>query len=147
MVVSVTAKVNIGGALGKFDASSRRVRGAIVIALEESGTIVAAEAQRSILDGPKTGRVYQKYNPRRVHQASAPGQPPASDLGWLASNIVIDRASVGFGRIVVASLASYSRALEFGTKHIRPRSFMRRALARTRTAVQRAFIIALRRQL
>lgn len=147
MVVRVSAQVNIGGALAKFDSSSRRVRAAVVVALEESGRIVQAEAQRSILDGPKSGRVYQKYNPRRSHQASAPGQPPANDLGWLASNIVVDRADILFGRIIIASLAAYSKALEYGTKHIKPRSFMRRALGRTRAAVQRAFVLAMRRQL
>ena len=50
-------------------------------------TINRGEAIKSIMQGPKTGRIYEKYNPRRTHRASAPGQAPASDTGNLVSQI------------------------------------------------------------
>lgn len=45
------------------------------------------QAVRGVQRGPASGRVYQKYNPRRTHQASAPGEYPMSDTGRLASSI------------------------------------------------------------
>lgn len=145
-MIRVSARVNVNGVAGAFERRARGARGATMVALEEAGTIVQAEAQRLILDGPKTGKVYQKYSPRRQHQASAPGQPPANDLGFLAANIVLDRVLVPSGRIIIASLAPYSRGLEFGTRFMRQRSFMRRAIANTRGAVITAFVVAYRRQ-
>lgn len=44
-------------------------------------------AVRGIQRGPASGRIYVKYNPRRVHQASAPGEYPMSDTGRLASSV------------------------------------------------------------
>lgn len=128
-----------------FEARALRSPAAAAVALEEAAQIVAAEAQRSVIDGPKTGRVYQKYVPRRTHQASAPGEPPANDTGNLAANIVIDRAEISSGRIRIASLAGYSRVLELGGRFIAPRPFLRRALMVSRRAVARAFALAYRR--
>ena len=51
------------------------------------GQLIRAEAVKSIQSGAKSGIVYQKYNPRRQHRASAPGQAPASDTGNLVSKI------------------------------------------------------------
>lgn len=146
-MIRVSARVTGADELDRaFMARSRRASGAIQLALEEGATIVQAEAQRLVSDGPKTGRIYRKYNPRRDHQASAPGQAPATDLGHLISNIVIDRADVVRGRIVIASLAKYSAPLEFGSSRIAPRPFMRPALNSSRLAVKVAVIRALNRQ-
>ena len=51
--------------------------------------LIRGEAIKSIQSGPKSGRIYEKYNPRRTHRASAPGQAPASDTGNLVRNIVV----------------------------------------------------------
>ena len=40
--------------------------------------MVQNTAKESIMKGG-TGKLYQKYEPRRSHRASAPKQPPASD--------------------------------------------------------------------
>ena len=53
--------------------------------LRGGGQLIRGEAIRSIQTGPKSGRTYEKYNPRRTHKASAPGQAPASDTGNLVS--------------------------------------------------------------
>ena len=46
-----------------------------------SAQLIRGEAIKSIQTGAKTGIVYQKYNPRRQHRASAPGQAPAIHVG------------------------------------------------------------------
>lgn len=142
----ISARVTGAGDLARqFEARAIGASAAVQIALEEAGTIVESEARRLIMDGPKTGRVYTKYNPHREHQASAPGEPPANDLGFLAANIVQDKADLAQGRIFIAALAKYAKFLEFGTARIAPRPFLRPALANMRGAVVRAFRAALAR--
>lgn len=143
MVLMVSAKVTGAADLArKFEARANRSSVAQRVALEEAGTIVAAEAQRLIMDGPKTGRIYKKYVPRRTHQASAPNEAPANDLGHLVAGIVQDKAQLAQGRIRIASLAKYSKPLEFGTRHMAPRPYLRRALQSSRKDVLRAFRLA-----
>ena len=86
--------------------------------LRGGGQLIRGEAIRSIQTGPKSGRTYEKYNPRRTHKASAPGQAPASDTGNLDSQIM----SVADGKnTLVESRAEYSKFLEFGTSKMIPR--------------------------
>ena len=56
--------------------------------------LIRSEAVKSIMQGPKTGRIYEKYNPRRTHKASAPGQAPASDTGNLVRNIMVRQVDI-----------------------------------------------------
>jgi len=57
------------------------------------GQFIRGEAIKSIQAGAKSGIVYEKYNPRRSHRASAPGQAPASDTGNLVSKIIVKQKS------------------------------------------------------
>ena len=59
-------------------------------AVFRSTNLVRNTAVQSILQGGKSGRVYEKYEPRRTHQASRAGEPPASDTGFLASQITTE---------------------------------------------------------
>jgi HK97 gp10 family phage protein len=95
---------------------------------------VEKEAKLSIQRGGKSGVVYQKYNPKRKHKSSAPGEPPASDTGFLVSNIkrFIDGDGLG-GE--VRSRAFYSKFLEFGTSKMLPRPFMFPALEKNRQKI------------
>lgn len=81
-------------------------------------------AQRSILKGPKTGRIYKLG--RRVHQASAPGEPPANDTGRLVSSL---RAEISTEALTASLIAGtqYAIYLEFGTRRMEPRPFLRPA--------------------
>ena len=89
--------------------------------LRGGGQLIRGEAIRSIQTGPKSGRTYEKYNPRRTHKASAQGQAPASDTGNLVSQIM----SVADGKnTLVESRAEYSKFLEFGTSKMLPRPFL-----------------------
>ena len=89
--------------------------------LAGGGQLIRGEAVRSIQQGSKTGRIYQKYNPRRTHRASAPGEAPASDTGFLASSIMVKKEK---DVVQVTSNAKYAPFLEFGTSKILPRPFM-----------------------
>jgi HK97 gp10 family phage protein len=86
-------------------------------------------AVESILKGTKSGRVYRRRG--ITHQASAPGEAPAADLGRLAQSIAIKHTpGSGVARVIVGS--RYGRMLEQGTRRMRPRPFLGRAAARVK---------------
>ena len=85
------------------------------------GQLIRGEAVRSIQQGSKSGKTYKRYNPTRTHKASAPGEAPASDTGFLVSNIrVKEQKDV----VQVRSEASYSKFLEYGTSKMLARPFL-----------------------
>lgn len=79
------------------------------------------------LSRPGTGRIYRRKG--RVHQASAPGEPPAVDTGLLRASV---RSSVGRDeRGLVATIGTNQKVgvyLELGTRYMAPRPFARPAL-------------------
>ena len=89
----------------------------------------------NILRGSKTGETYEKYNPRRSHRASASGEFPASDTGFLANNIVTKLSSDGLSG-EVTSRADYSQFLEFGTSKMGARPFMQPSLEENRPKIR-----------
>jgi len=88
-----------------------------------------------------TGRIYQKYNPRVTHTASAAGQPPATDSGFLGQNITIKVDKKADGSVIgqVISAAPYSAHLEFGTTQMTERPFMQPALEKNRRKIHAMF--------
>lgn len=91
--------------------------------------------------GGGTGITYQKYEPRRTHIASAPNQPPASDTGFLISNITMKVDVKQNGSVVgqVISSAPYSKHLEFGTTNMTERPFMQPALQKNKRKIEALF--------
>ena len=91
---------------------------------------VRTNAVRKIQRDAATGRVYVLSSPNRTHQASAPGQPPATDTGALASSItaIID----GPHRARVGTALDYGFYLEHGTANIEPRPWLHPSLLEAR---------------
>tara|TARA_Y100000114_G_C11654336_1_gene275846 strand:+ start:183 stop:605 length:423 start_codon:yes stop_codon:yes gene_type:complete len=119
----------------------KRLRDNKVKTLVTRGTLmVEGSAKKSILKGG-TGKLYEKYNPRRTHRASAPKEPPASDTGFLVSQISMNVKEEANGVIVgqVISAAPYSAHLEFGTTNMTERPFMQPALEKNRRKIERLF--------
>ena len=98
--------------------------------------LIRGEAIKSIQTGPKSGRIYERYNPRRTHRASAPGQAPASDTGNLVRNIVVKQENPDL--VKVESNATYSSFLEFGTSKMLARPFLFPATERSRPKIAQA---------
>ena len=110
--------------------------GSLKALVGRAGNLVRNTAVTSINQGAASGVTYEKYNPRRTHTASAAGQPPATDTGFLVNNIVLDIDSNGLGANV-ESRADYSSFLEFGTSKMAARPFMQPALEENRPKINR----------
>jgi len=107
----------------------------------KAANLVKNEAQKSILQGAKTGPVVTRYNPKRSIAISAPGEPPASDTGFLASNITSEVRTVQGNRVfgIVRSTAPYRAYLEYGTTKMAARSILQRALDKNAKKIKRIF--------
>ena len=109
-------------------------------AIARSTLVVRNTAVKSIQAGG-TGETVLKYNPRRTHTQSAPKQPPASDTGFLVSQISTDVQTHSNGSVVgkIISAAPYSKFLEFGTTTMTERPFMQPAIDRNKRKISRIF--------
>mgnify|MGYP003667668584 FL=1 len=109
-------------------------------AVSRATMLVTSTAVSSIQAGGN-GESVQKYNPRRTHTQSKPLNPPATDTGFLVSQITMNVDSKADGSIVgqIISAAPYSKALEFGTTNMQPRPFMQPALMKNKKKIVQIF--------
>lgn len=86
---------------------------------------VAEQARQAILSPPKSGALYKRRGV--VHQASAPGEAPASDTGRLVQSgrTEYNQQDIS-GRVIFST--EYALALEVGTVNMQPRPYLRPAL-------------------
>lgn len=107
------------------DAIEANLRAALV----SSGNDMQRTMVDSILREPKSGRVYGN------HRASAPGEAPASDTGFLVSRILtypdLQRMLVDIG-IKAQNAVKYAGYLEFGTQNLEPRPFVKPAFIKNK---------------
>ena len=142
---TVVGSVEIQANLNKISTAAKQL---ISHAVFKGVADVEKEAKMSIQRGGKSGIVYQRYSPKRTHRSSAPGEPPASDTGFLVNSIKrkMDMDKLG-GEI--RSRAAYSKYLEYGTSKMMPRPYMFPALEKHRgkikTRINRAVAAANRR--
>lgn len=103
----------------------QRVNRAVMRGIVKGCEGVRNEAIRLIQSGPKTGRIYTRRGVS--HQASAPGEPPASDTGRLVNSIATNYEPDKLMGIIQFG-TEYAPFLEFGTQKMEPRPFARPAL-------------------
>ena len=118
--------------LTQFSAAlKRRIEANLVIA----GEIVATEVRRNVNDAPRGGKTYRRKNASgsyRTVTASAAGESPATDLGFLVRSIQVepDLQNLRVRIISLHSIAPYAKRLEFGdlSAGLAPRPFMFKGL-------------------
>jgi len=93
--------------------------------LKELAIQVQNVAVKSIAKKSK-GRIYRRGN--KFHVASKPGDPPNTDEGRLIDSIQIDVDAINRFEVRVGTNVEYARRLEFGTRKVKPRPFLRPAL-------------------
>lgn len=131
--------------LDRLSAKLRRLELEILKAasrgVRASAILVESDAKQSIRQ-PGTGRVYTHYfwtdgagrlrrgkERDKPHQASAPGQPPASDHGDLLGSVETSLFDGGLVALIGTGL-EYGKHLEFGTARVEPRPWLRPAFNR-----------------
>ena len=135
--MSVNAKVIRRAKYRKVEGAYRE---AIRRIIASGGQDTMNTAKQSIQSHGSSGRTYEKYKPRRTHTASAEGNPPNSDTGFLVSNIalVFDIDQLG---VSVESRADYSGFLEFGTSKMQARPYLQPALEENKPKIRRKFAL------
>jgi HK97 gp10 family phage protein len=97
---------------------------AIARVIEKAVLKIDREAKLLIDRGPKFGKVYIKKG--IPHQASAPGQSPATDTGRLVNSITWRTFNRGLSA-ELGSTVDYAAFLEEGTSKMDPRPWLRPA--------------------
>lgn len=120
----------------QFADAGKSADDAIMDAVTDLTLETHANAVSSIQRGPKTGRVYVKSDPSRTHQASAPGEPPATDTGRLVGSIKMELPQTD-ATAYVGTKVDYGRDLELGTSKIRPRPWLLPAFEKAKAGVLR----------
>ena len=82
----------------------------------------------------KHGRMYDVGGVAE-HQASAPGEAPAIDTGYLANSMTAEL--LNSETAIVYTNAEYAEELEFGGSHLAPRPFLQPAVSRVTAAIER----------
>jgi HK97 gp10 family phage protein len=123
---------------GDLDLSGldKEVVAQVHIAVLAGATIIANDAKRAIASGPKTGKTYTRRGVE--HQASAPGEAPATDTGGLIGSIVADAEIVSPTEVVgyVEARSEHAVHLEYGTRKMAARPFLNPARERNEQRVQ-----------
>ena len=135
--MEVTLKVkNLKKVMGQLSKLNKQLEPDFQEIVKGGAQLIRGEAVKSIQSGAKSGIVYEKYNPRRTHRASAPGEAPASDTGNLVSKIIVRQD--GQDKANVESNAHYSAFLEYGTSKMEPRPFLFPAFEKSRKPIEKA---------
>ena len=116
----MTVTIQIEG-LDQVQAALRKFGAKAEAAIDRDVTATALEVntavKKAIQRGPKTGIIYTRGN--ITHQASAPGQAPATDTGVLVSSVYFQ--NTGKMSATIGSRLAYAYYLEYGTTRIAPR--------------------------
>ncbi len=129
--------------LGKFGPKAERAMDAVIkrAVLRVSNRIV-----KTLQKGSRSGRSYPRPG-GSVHVASAPGEPPKSDTGFLAKHVkpttTKSRGNVVSAAVVIS--AKYSALLEFGTSRMKARPFVRPSFELERPAIRRDAVVTLKK--
>lgn len=87
---------------------------------EATAKDIEGTAREQIQTGKRSGRLYRKKS-GRIHQASAPGEFPASDTGQLANSILSEAVSNG---ALVGSVVRHGLYMEEGTSRVAKRPWL-----------------------
>ena len=126
-MATVKTKFNLGAVEARVKSELRDNMAAATLFVEGEATTILSRGGRS-------GWLYKRGS--RMHQASAPGEPPASDTGRpqgsLGSEVLV-RAKEVVG--VIFAGTDYARVLELGTPKLRPRPFLRPAILNNKRTI------------
>lgn len=128
---------------------------AMIQAGEDVESYMKLDMARGTYSGSKTGKVY-KRSKKSFHTASRALQSPAVDTGRLIGSIGISqefqtnklKVTIGAGgRVVDGVYVDYAKYLEYGTKDMLPRPFMKPAMEEERRKFKKRMETVLRKSM
>ena len=134
--VKIIGVKDFGDACKKMAAQNKKSLGAILL---DAATMTHKFAIELITTGARSGITYFKTKQKISHVASAPGEPPKSDMGTLVQNITIEKiGEKGADGYTVGSRkgAPHGFFLEFGTSKMLPRPWLSVALQKMQQAMK-----------
>lgn len=111
--------------IGKLSGTLRQKAGQAALNAAQMTEVMIKDDMRQ----SKSGRVYPRGKRKRTHQASAPGESPAVDMGHLLNSVETKREDV---TAAVFTNAEQSEVLELGGRYVAARPFMTPAVANVR---------------
>lgn len=108
---------------------------------------VLMQTTKRMLNHPGSGRWYKSAKgDGTMHQASAPGEPPAPDRTNLRESIHVEKTEKPTQRRVVAGPHEGAVKLEFGkrSENLEPRPYMRPSLEEAKPFMRSAVVTALK---
>jgi len=105
-----------------------------------AGALVLEGAVKVSMQNSHGGRTYTRG--QKTHVASAPGQPPAIDYGFLINSI---QSKEEKGDAMVFTNNEAAVPLEFGTARMQARPFMRPGVENNREAIINAIMVTAKR--
>jgi len=139
----VQARVrNMGSLQGKVARQDESIQSAVVRALNGLRQPIEDDIKRD-LNRKKSGPVVKRYGPSRRVRTSMPGEAPAKDRGNLMRSVEVEVDPVKFNMVLSAN-DHKARELEYGTRHMLARPFLRPALTRWRGRIVSAIQDAIR---
>ena len=143
---AIVARVrNLSSLQAKVKRLDWGIQASVVVALRGLANPIEQDIKQD-LTRMKSGPVVTRYRPERRVKVSKPYEAPAKDMGMLVNSIEVDVDPTQFNMTLSAS-APYARELEYGTRHMLPRPFLRPALARWRERIINAIHKAIKESL
>jgi len=124
---------NMSSLQAKVKRADSRIQKSVIKALKSLAVPIKKDIQQE-LRRPKSGPIHTRYRPKRRVKVSLPGEPPARDLGVLVNSIKVKVDPSSFN-LEMGANAPYARDLEYGTRRVLPRPFLRPALTRWRKVI------------
>lgn len=118
-----------------FPTLAKKVPRVVSAILRKTGLDLEAEIKIS-LSGSRHGRIYKVSKTGKTHQASAPGEAPATDTGNLKGSIGMETPSAT--RVIVFVGANTAMGLEYGTRRMLARPFVRPSIEKIRPSFMAA---------
>jgi hypothetical protein len=104
--------------------------------VEKTANDAKGHSQKS-MEGPKSGRWYLSSKTGKMHQASAPGEPPAIDTTHLQTSHEVEMDG-SKPQATINVFAEYAETLEFGGANVAARPYLRPALLKVQPSFEAA---------
>lgn len=137
---------NMGSLQAKLKKMDASVRVGALAALNRERGPFERDVKKDLRTGVRSGRIVKRYRPERRVRTSAPGERPARDTGALARSVKVTVDPIHFN-MRLSAFVRYAKFLEYGTRKMLPRPFLRPSLSKWRPRIVSALQDEIKRKL